>query len=60
MDKKENKFIITTFADTAKQLEELGFTLLSHSSGSWTFLNKKTPLNFQNIKGVALTDKITF
>ncbi len=59
MDNTKNKFIVTTFEDTAKKLEKLGFTLLSHSGKSWTFLNKGTPLSFENIKGVALTDKIS-
>ena len=40
MDKKENKpFIKTTDPDTKKQLEELGFQLISSDSSGWTFLN---------------------
>lgn len=40
MDKKEKKlFIKTTDPDTKKQLEELGFQLISSDSSGWTFLN---------------------
>ena len=40
MDKKEKKlFIKTTDPDTKKQLEELGFQLVSSESSGWTFLN---------------------
>lgn len=40
MDKKEKKlFIKTTDPDTKKQLEELGFQLVSSDSSGWTFLN---------------------
>ena len=40
MDKKEKKlFIKTTDPDTKKQLEELGFQLISFDSSGWTFLN---------------------
>ena len=40
MDKKEKKlFIKTTDPDTKRQLEELGFQLVSSDSSGWTFLN---------------------
>ena len=40
MDKKEKKlFIKTTDPDTKRQLEELGFQLISSDSSGWTFLN---------------------
>ena len=40
MDKKEKKlFIKTTDPDTKKQLEELGFQLVSSDSSGWSFLN---------------------
>jgi len=40
MNKKEKKlFIKTTDPDTKRQLEELGFQLVSSDSSGWTFLN---------------------
>ena len=40
MDKKEKKlFIKTTDKKKKKQLEELGFQLVSSDSSGWTFLN---------------------
>lgn len=57
MDKKLPKFITTTFVDTAKQLEEQGFTLLSHSGNVWTFLNN-SELELFDYQKIVFTDKI--
>lgn len=57
MDNKTPKFITTTFAETAEQLKEQGFVLVSHSGNVWTFMNGNMPLNFDYQK-VAFTNKI--
>lgn len=56
-DTSKQKFIVTTFAETARKLEELGFILLSHSGNNWTFLNNAT-VNFAEMKKCAYTDRI--
>lgn len=57
MKETQNKFITTTFEETAEQLAKLGFVLLSHSGNTWTFLNNsKVP--FAKMKNVAYTDKL--
>lgn len=54
------KFITTTFSETADQLQEQGFVLVSHSGNVWTFLNnsKLSFSNIQNLENVAFTNKI--
>lgn len=42
----DKKFIRTTDKDTAEQLIELGFKLLSQSNGAWTFINEPKSIKF--------------
>lgn len=57
MDVKKPKFITTTFADTAEQMKQQGFVMVSHSGNVWTFLNSGTPQLFDYQK-IAFTDRI--
>ena len=51
------KFITTTFAETAEQLQDQGFILVSHSGNVWTFINNGNPMIFDYQK-IAFTNKI--
>lgn len=50
--KKTYNFIMTTFEDTAQQLIEEGFQLVSKQGGKYTFLNNPKSSKFSDKKCV--------
>lgn len=59
--RKTNNFIVTQDMETAKELSNIGFTLVQESSGIWTFLNCKNLTFTDNQKRKFIySDKISF
>lgn len=54
----DEKFIVTTFPETAKVLESLGFELLQKSENQWTFLNNNKIVFSDEAKDICYTNKI--
>ena len=54
----DEKFIVTTFPETAKILESLGFELLQKSGNQWTFLNNNKIVFSDEAKDIYYTNKI--
>jgi len=54
----DEKFIVTTFPETAKVLESLGFELLQKSGNQWTFLNNNKIVFSDEAKDICYTNKI--
>ena len=52
----DKKFIATTFAETAKLLESLGFQLLQKSGNQWTFLNNGKMIFADKAKDISFTN----
>lgn len=52
MDRKDYNFIMTTFEDTAQQLIDEGFQLISKEGNKYTFLNNNKQIKFDNKKCV--------
>lgn len=59
--RKTNNFIVTQDMETAKELSNMGFTLVQENSGIWTFLNCKNLTFTDNQKRKFIySDKISF
>ena len=56
MGKKDAKFIVTTFAETAEILKSLGYQLIQKSGNQWTFLNNGKIVFTENVKDVSYTN----
>lgn len=54
---KKEKFIFTTSKETADILIQHGFVQIGEGGNCWVFLNDRK-ISFENLKDVALTDKI--
>ena len=54
----DEKFIITTFPETAKVLESLGFELLQKSGNQWTFFFIYKIVFSDEAKDICYTNKI--
>ena len=53
------KYIITKSALTAEILEKSGYTLMSHKSDIWTFLNdEKHTLSAEDKKEIVFSNKL--